>query len=97
MVKLLPKLTKLVKIHIWGKHFTTFNNTVGKEILGGTLPTAVLSPRRLDKDKRHYNQPRPMTADDTEIHEDPGTVCMSRLSGRMSRICKAIAANVKAN
>jgi len=61
-------------MHIWGKHFTEFTSTVGKEVLGGTLPSVKISPKKVDKDRRHYNLPRPINQDETEVHEDPGTV-----------------------
>jgi hypothetical protein len=38
-----------------------------------------------------------MNKDETEIHDDPGTYCMSRLAGRMARMCRALKPNLALN
>ena len=78
----IPNYPLLKKVHLWGKHFE--NVALDPDIslafgcIGGPLPDSPPVLRKRDRGPRHYQYPNPHDKSKTEIHTDPGTVCISR-------------------
>lgn len=94
LIATIPKYPLLKKVHLWGKHFE--NMALDPDLsfafgcIGGSLPESPPVLRKRDRGPRHYQYPNPHDKSKTEIHTDPGTVCISRNSVQITRVLKSI-------
>lgn len=94
IVATIPKYPLLRKVHLWGRNFTDLasdpNLTFAFGCIGGSLPGTPPLWQRQDRGPRSYQYPNPNDKSKSEIHQDPGTVCISRNSVQITKILKSL-------